>query len=476
MADTLAVDFANQDRALVVAPAGCGKTYLISESVGHAEGRQLVLTHTHAGVSAIRARMRHMGIPTDHYRVTTIDSFALAYARAFPSLGEAPPGVLKKDVLASEDWPVIRRVAMRAVGRGPVQDVVRATYSGMYVDEYQDCSKAQHELILSLAALMPCRIVGDPLQAIYQPLNKDDALPWSEVQGSFPQIDELRIPYRWLAANPALGEWLLALREAFDSGERIPLTEAGVSGLRVNVTSDPGAAVNACHAQLDAPDGTVLILRRWRAECHKLASKLNNRCSVFEDIECKDLTKPAIEIYSATGSDRAKATVRFVHKWLSRIPPPVKAAGEAILSGRTSRPRNPQALDIVRRLNLVAETTSIIAVDEALDGYEAVGPAFKSRELWVGLRKAIRACDQAEGVALLQVLQGQRDALRRVGRQLPLRTMSTPLLVKGLECDHCLVLNLDTFESKESMYVSMTRASRTLTLLTSRGWIGGGNE
>ena len=50
MPNDSAKNFAGCDRGLVVAPAGCGKTHLIAEAVGHAKGKQLVLTHTHAGV------------------------------------------------------------------------------------------------------------------------------------------------------------------------------------------------------------------------------------------------------------------------------------------------------------------------------------------------------------------------------------------------------------------------------------------
>jgi hypothetical protein len=35
------------------------------------------------------------------------------------------------------------------------------------VDEYQDCSLDQHELICLLSEILPCRILGDPLQGIF---------------------------------------------------------------------------------------------------------------------------------------------------------------------------------------------------------------------------------------------------------------------------------------------------------------------
>lgn len=38
----------------VVAAAGCGKTEQIVKATGHGEGRRLILTHTHAGVDALR--------------------------------------------------------------------------------------------------------------------------------------------------------------------------------------------------------------------------------------------------------------------------------------------------------------------------------------------------------------------------------------------------------------------------------------
>ena len=192
MAESLAVQLANHKCASVVAPAGCGKTYLISESVSHTKGCQLVLTHSHAGKSAITTRMRDMRIPVDRYRVETLDSLALNYARAFPKLGE-----VTKESLESFNWPAICRGAAKALGKTPVQNVIQATYTGIFVDEYQDCDKPQHELVVSLAQLLPCRILGDPLQAVFRPLHKGEALSWPDAISAFPQIGTLSTPHRW---------------------------------------------------------------------------------------------------------------------------------------------------------------------------------------------------------------------------------------------------------------------------------------
>lgn len=48
-----------------------------------------------------------------------------------------------------------------------IRRIIRVSYAGIYVDEYQDCSTAQHDIVLKLARDLPCRVLGDPLQAIF---------------------------------------------------------------------------------------------------------------------------------------------------------------------------------------------------------------------------------------------------------------------------------------------------------------------
>ena len=145
MAEDLANNLAACTRGLVVAPAGCGKTHLISEAVKQCRGRQLVLTHTHAGVKAIRDRMIRLRVPADQYRISTIDSFALRYAAAFPTISDWTNRRQEK-----EQWKQLRPAASKVLNMKFAEEVLRASYQGIFVDEYQDCTKSQHELILQL--------------------------------------------------------------------------------------------------------------------------------------------------------------------------------------------------------------------------------------------------------------------------------------------------------------------------------------
>lgn len=69
--------------AAVVAPAGHGKTEIIA-NVAALSGRALILTHTHAGVHAIRSRIKRLGIPHTRVAVDTIAGWCMRYAHAFP--------------------------------------------------------------------------------------------------------------------------------------------------------------------------------------------------------------------------------------------------------------------------------------------------------------------------------------------------------------------------------------------------------
>ena len=58
--------------AAIIAPAGHGKTEMIADIVEHAEGKQLLLTHTNAGVDAIEKRLQKRNVSKEKYVVTTI--------------------------------------------------------------------------------------------------------------------------------------------------------------------------------------------------------------------------------------------------------------------------------------------------------------------------------------------------------------------------------------------------------------------
>jgi hypothetical protein len=95
----------------------------------------------------------------------------------------------------------------------------------VFVDEYQDCTASQHGLVLQLADLLPTRVVGDPLQGIFE--YGGGVVDWdADVFPIFDRLDDLEVPWRWRDSNPELGEWLLELRANLLTGSPTDISTA----------------------------------------------------------------------------------------------------------------------------------------------------------------------------------------------------------------------------------------------------------
>ena len=155
-------------RGTITAPAGCGKTQLIADALTRHSGSKpiLVLTHTNAGVVALRGRLDRAGVSSKAYRVYTIDGWAMRLISTFPARSAHDPDILRLSN-ARSDYPSIRVAAANLIHAGHVHDVLAASYARLIVDEYQDCSIRQHAVIACASEALPTCVLGDPMQAIF---------------------------------------------------------------------------------------------------------------------------------------------------------------------------------------------------------------------------------------------------------------------------------------------------------------------
>lgn len=195
---------------MLAMPAGTGKTHLLVTIAGKLVERGisvLVLTHTNAGISAIRSRCLRMGINPVQLSVATISSWAERAALVYC-------GTSRHD-LASDRW--VQKdyysqcvgEALTLLGHEWFANVIGVSYQAVLVDEYQDCSLVQHRLVKRLAALIPRTICfGDPLQRIFD-FAEEEFPDWDAVRADFHVFEGVRpYPYRWTGRNMPLGEWL----------------------------------------------------------------------------------------------------------------------------------------------------------------------------------------------------------------------------------------------------------------------------
>jgi DNA helicase-2/ATP-dependent DNA helicase PcrA len=162
------IDLLSIEKGAVTAPAGCGKTQLIAGALSRHEGPKpvLVLTHTNAGVAALRGRLDRAGVAPSKYRVVTLDGFAMRLISTFPKRSGHDPAILELANPAT-DYPAIRNAAVQLLNEEHLDEILAATYDRLFVDEHQDCSQVQHEMVVFLADPLRCCVLGDPMQAIF---------------------------------------------------------------------------------------------------------------------------------------------------------------------------------------------------------------------------------------------------------------------------------------------------------------------
>lgn len=452
---------AKSTRAVMVAPAGHGKTEIIATSVARYGGRrELVLTHTHAGVDALRVRLAKFGVRVGACQLDTIAGWVLRTAAAFPGLS----GISTLTPRHSDEHASVCRAASTLLGLTPMREIMRASYSGVYVDEYQDCTVDQHAVVVGLGAILPCRIVGDPLQGIFD-FGSNKPVDWTDhVLSTFMEIPASRTPWRWVGVNPDLGKWLSDVRERLSCGGDVDLRTApsSVQWLEGGTSSEKRQRqIMACRAAARSKGDTVIAIHQWRQQCHAVASRLNGLYSCVEPIDEQDLYDACGSLDDPGGFTRAVALLDFVGKCVTRVNVEFRTIRNALAAGRIPRVQKYRA-ELESLLALGSDlSTSVVP---ALRMLARVGVVYR-QELLREMERAVTSLLVGEASTLADAAWLVRNRTRQRGRSMWRHSVGTTLLVKGLQFDHAVVLDADMYDSR-NLYVALTRASKSLTVIS----------
>lgn len=464
MATSIAEQLAKSERSVLIAPAGCGKTYAIAEAVKHEpDGRQLILTHTHAGVHALRERMRKNGVPNRKYDIDTIAGWALKFAASYPMTSK-----ISNPEPMNSDWKNVYESATRLVSDRSYGSLVANSYAGIYVDEYQDCTNTQHALILSLAKWAKCRILGDPLQGIFDFMPDDPMVDWdNDIFPHFEKLPELTDPWRWKNTNPKLGEWLLEVRRTLLDGSPIDF-KAEYIPCQCKDSSDYSGKISVCQRYLKTRERVVVIGERPNS-CHSFARTLGGKYESMEEIYSADLLSWTDKIEKASGRDRALAVLDFAKKCLtgmSELNTVAKYVDQNNVEKLSAYTKYPKIASALAQVMLDADLARVI---DAMDSFRSELPSSSvfRWELWHEMRRSIALYSSGQHPSLCQAAWQLRNRTSQIGRRVNHRTVSRTLLIKGLEFDHAIVLNANALGPKD-LYVAMTRGARSLTVFTSQ--------
>ena len=459
------------DRGLIVAPAGCGKTQsIVTALTCHRETKPiLVLTHTNAGVAALRQRLSNSGVNRSAYRLATIDGWALRLICSFP--GRAGFGSGK--IPAQPNYVQIRKKAWQLLKAGHVTSIIRASYSRLIVDEYQDCSLNQHAIVYCLSQILPSVALGDPLQAIFGFSSDDPLASWQDhVLKLFPPAGELNIPHRSRhVGNEELGHWLLSIRPRLQSGQGVDLATAPRCVRHSPLSGDGDdhrLLVEAAHCRHRRPDEKSLVIGHSKvAESrYKIARAVPGMVTI-EPVDLKSVVEFAKRLELGDGHE-VSDTLSFASEVITYVEGDTLLARITSLDAGTARkPAN----DVERAALALKRTPSYGAVSDLLSALSAQSGSRMYRPAI--LRAAYRALKAANdgSASFVDAALRVREENRAVGRQIPSHAIGSTLLVKGLEADHVALLTADDLDP-ENLYVALTRGSKSVVVCSSRVHLG----
>jgi DNA helicase-2/ATP-dependent DNA helicase PcrA len=451
--------FASERDNILIAPAGFGKTHTISECLKHTDGRQLILTHTQAGVASIKDKLQKCSISKDSYNVETISSFAKRYVVSFSNAPNLP------DETDGNFYSYFIENATKILSLQLVRDIIKISYTGLFVDEYQDCTIEQHKLVLALAEVLPTHILGDPLQGIFgfkgqRLVDLDNALE----MGRFNIRYKLDTPHRWIkSGNPQLGQELLQIRDDLENGREIDLLRYSKIEFKQGAYSDNYRflmeILKNCNSVLVIDsDSKRMTTRENFVVAFKYIPLL------IEAFDGRDFYESAIHFDNKDGLPSIDILHKFISSKFSNLDNWYDKANKRFKNKRD--PAEERELSeikgLVGKLALNYSFLDMKAVISKIGNLRGVNCARK--DLLNSLGKSMEYAHNSK-ITVLDAMRNYRNGIRRVGRKMYGKCVGTTLLTKGLEFSTVIVLDADKFKDPQNFYVAFSRCTKRLIVL-----------
>ncbi|SOY93382.1 conserved hypothetical protein [Cupriavidus taiwanensis] len=458
------IQLLQQRTGAIEAPAGTGKTEQIALAVSSMPGRWLVLTHTVAGVEAIRRRLKKYEVAEHRVQVDTISAWAYRWARAFPLSSKLSLAWSPK----SSNWESVHTAASCLIESGAVNSAFAASYDGAFVDEYQDCTTSQHMLIAALSKLMRCYILGDPLQAIFRFGKSDKMVDWHATSlQTFALVGKFGTPHRWRwAGNNELGDWLLATRDRVAAGS-IDLSDAPAC---LKWTPCDGKMLplelgRLCTVARQQPSETLAILDSSVSAVRRAELAKSIGGTTVEPVSGKCEREFYAALAASNGSDRVAVVLNLASTAFAGVKASEKRRRvESLIErpGKQKVPPSPAEL----ALCAVAQSPRYSDVVEALESLEREsGVSVIRPELLFSIRATLRMVVDEPGLDMEDAAWQISTLKRQRGRVVRNRSVGSTLLLKGLEFDH-VVITPEGCRTRFDWYVALTRATRSVKVLS----------
>lgn len=467
-------NFINCQQSLLIAPAGYGKTYTIASCLKIVDGKHLVLTHTNAGIASIYEKIKALKVSTSSYQIETISSFAQNIALSF-----SDKTIFPAQEAGKQYYKAIIQRATELIKLKPIRRIIGNSFTGLFVDEYQDCTISQHQFIQNLAEIFPSHLFGDPLQGIFN-LDSEDPLvdlDDEKIMGAY-LLNKfiLNTPWRWKNQNRGeLAEDLKNIRTELEIN-KTPIIDfslyTNISYFQFDKEQlfkkySESNLKQIIYKILDTNENILFIHsesanRNARIEYVTLFS---NRFFLIESIDHDgfyNLAK-AIDKIQTNGDNSISDIYELlillfpktdIEKWINKD----RLTRKQGIENEAKYKKIKEAFEGFKNNH---ELTFLAQIIETIP--ELTGKKSNYIDIYSSLLCAVKK-SSANNTSVYSEMVAQRNIARRVGRKLFGKSIGTTLLTKGLECDTVVLLEEKPFDYR-NQYVALTRGCKQVIVI-----------
>ena len=457
----------SKQNAAIIAPAGHGKTEIITDLVDKLPGKKLVLTHTNAGVDALQQRMNRKNVSKDKYYLSTISSFCMKWCDAYPKTAGVDPAVKMSDY---EFYSMVHAGAVRIFQNEWARKVIEVTYNCIIVDEYQDCVLAQHQLFVELNKTISVYVLGDPLQAIFG--FKEKLVSWKNICFDITPIETY--PWRWEKTNPVLGQYLKDVRTQLLpglDGQTVSLPTVPIQDVvqRISTSALHDKSIYRIVEKYDS----VLYIAKWESDTIAFSKGTGGFFQHDEKQNLIDLYRYTQLLDKDDGYTRANAIFDFIGECASGVATELMSYENHIKNGDFDFHRISKHPEFGKRMESLYKYHGYNDMMSVFDWIKNE-PVFRihRRELFSEMQRSIRRARDLS----IPITQAAQEIRMVPGNQSKYagfkRLASRTLLSKGLEFD-CVIIDLSKVNrngnnrySSTEMYVAMTRAMKIIYFIS----------
>lgn len=460
-----------RNNAAIIAPAGHGKTEMIVDIVKQSSGKQLLLTHTHAGVNALKKRLDRKKVPHDKYSLSTIAGFCTKWGLAYFNTGNIDKSLSpnsKKKAERDRYYAQFYEGTKVIFSNQWAKEILITSYSGIIVDEYQDCTLTHHEIFKELNTFLPVIVLGDPLQGIFA--FREPIVDWNNLGYDIVSVDTY--PWRWKDSNPELGEYLAKVRTDLWptlSGKNCTLNIQPCSG-SVSVIDPTSFQPYALLNEL-ADYKSVLYITKWEPQQLDFCKQMPGIFQLDEKQECTDLFNYAKKFDVLSDSSLALSIIQFESKCATKVTTELSSYIKHLEDGSFDFGRIKKYTDFGDLLIKFRDYNKHDAI-RAICSWIEKNTEFKfcRKELHREMLHSVNFA-QENGISIEEAANRIRKDVTLQKRYTDFKFLSSrTLLSKGLEFD-CVIIDGQSDLTAKEFYVAMTRAMKKIYIINASSTI-----